>query len=343
MEKKIIEDFRNQFGKAIKINESLKKHTSIKVGGPAKLFYEAKDANELEIIGRCALEKDLPYIVIGNGTNIIFADAGFDGLIIKNLAGKIVFESHEGIVDSGMTLSRMIRRLAESNLGGLEFLAGIPGTLGGAIYGNAGAYGRNMADIIQGVILLDIDGKKVQISQADMNFQYRSSYLKDLAKMHHRDKMPVILSARIKVIPKTKEGILRVVEHYLKMRVRKYPHQPSAGSFFKNIIITPETQLPKKMSKEIKTFAVEGMIPAGLLIEKAGCKGVKVGGAQVSKEHANFLVNCGRAKAKDFKELTSLVKKRVKEVFDIDLEEEVEFIGDFDIKPRNILGKIFGR
>jgi UDP-N-acetylmuramate dehydrogenase len=336
MDQDKIDQIKKLFGK-IKENEPLKKHTSLKVGGPARLFFEAHDSQSLGAITKKALDLKIPYLIIGNGTNIVFADSGLDALVVKNLSSKIVFESHEAIVDSGMPLARMINILAESNLGGLEFLAGIPGSLGGAIYGNAGAYGRTMADITRGIILMDIDGKKIQISNEDMKFQYRSSYLKEVAQIHNRFKMPVILAARLKITPKSKEGVLRVVSNYLKIRASKQPEFPSAGSFFKNIYITIDTPL----NKETKMFVAEGKIPAGLLIEKAGCKGLKVGGAMVSPVHANYLVNSGRARAKDFQILARKVEEKIKDVFNLDLQEEVEFIGDFDVKPKTFLEKIF--
>lgn len=332
-------DFLKKEFPHIKMNEPMKKRTSINVGGNARFFYEAEDSQKLESTVSEALKLDIPYIVIGNGTNIIFADAGFDGLVIKNSSAKILFEANEAIIDSGMSLQRMLRKLAEADLGGLEFLTGIPGSLGGAIYGNAGAYGGSMADIVKGVVMLDIDGKKIQISNQDMKFGYRTSYLKETAKIHDRFKLPVILSARIKVYPKTKEGVLRVMDNYINIRQKKYPLLPSSGSFFKNVEITGDLEL----SKEAKGYVKEGKIPAGLLIEKAGCKDMKVGGAKVSKEHANFLVNTGRAKAKDFIELSENVKKKVEEAFGIKLKEEVEFIGDFNAKPQNLFDKILRR
>lgn len=331
---KILKDI---FSDDLEENEPMKKHTSMRVGGPCQFFYTAKKSDDLKKIIKIAIENKLPYIVIGNGTNIIFADAGFSGLVVKNETSNLVFEKDEAVVDSGMSLARLIRKLAEGGMGGLEFLAGIPGTIGGAVYGNAGAYGRNIGDIIRGVLILDIDGKVIQISNKEMKFKYRSSYLKELSKVHDRFRLPIILSVRLKIIPKSKEAIIRVVDHYQRIRVKKYPSKPSVGSFFKNIIVTNQMGL----SKDEKIMIKDGKIPAGFLIERAGCKGLKINGAEVSREHANFIINTKRAKAIDIKKLSEKVKEKVKDEFGVELEEELEFIGDFSKKPKGFLANIF--
>jgi len=333
-----MEKFKKEFPE-IKENEPLRKHTTIRIGGPAKLFYEAKNIDDLKKIIKKALDQNIPYLVIGNGSNIIFADIGADALIIKNSTGGLIFESSEAICDSGMPIARLLRKLAESDLGGLEFLAGIPGTIGGAVYGNAGAYGGSMADVTRGVLILDVDGKVIQIGKDDMKFKYRSSYLKETAKIHDRFKMPVILQARLQISPKPKEGILRLINNYIKIRIGKYPAKPSSGSVFKNV----EVDKYPKLAKDLKVKIINGKIPVGFLIEVIGGKNLKIGDAEVSREHANFIINSGRAKAADIKKLVGLIKEKIKKEFGIELEEEIEFIGDFSARPKGFLSKIFDK
>lgn len=336
MKEEIIEKFKKEFS-GIKEKEPLKKHTTMRVGGAAKLFYEAKDIDDLKKIVKKTFSENVPYIVIGNGSNIIFADVGVDALVIKNSTGRLIFESSEAIVDGGMPIARLLRKLAEAGLGGLEFLAGIPGTIGGAVYGNAGAYGGSLADVVRGVLVLDVDGKVVQIGKDEMKFKYRSSHLKEAAKIHDRFKMPVILQVRLRVSPKPKEGILRGINNYIKIRLGKYPTKPSSGSVFKNV----EASEYPKLAKDLKVKIIDGKIPSGFLIETIGGKDLKIGDAEVSKEHANFIINSGRARAYDIKELSKLVKEKVKEEFGVILEEEIEFVGNFSVEPKGIFSKIF--
>lgn len=338
MNEDVIEKFKKEFPK-VKENEPLRKHTTMRVGGPAQIFFEAQNSDELKDIVKMAIENKVPYLVVGNGSNIIFADIGVDALIIKNSSAQLVFESSEAVADSGIPLSRLLRKLAEGGMGGLEFLAGIPGTLGGAVYGNAGAYGSNMADVVRGVLILDIDGKVIQVGNKDMKFKYRSTYLKETAKIHDQFRMPVILQVRLRVSPKPKEGILRLIGNYVKIRSGKYPTKASSGSIFKNVEAEKYPELAKKLKEKI----IDGKIPTGFLIESIGGKKLKVGGAQVSEEHANFIINPGRAKASSIKDLVGVIKAAVKKEYGAELEEEIEFIGDFSAKPKGIFSRILKR
>lgn len=337
MENDVFKELPEELKSKIRSNQSIKKIISMRVGGTCRYFCEIEKLEDLKTLIRFCFKENIPYIVLGNGTNIIFSDDTFDGIIIKNSCSGLIFESSEAVAESGISLGTLIRKLAEGNMGGLEFLAGIPGTLGGAIYGNAGAYGKTMADVVCGVTLLDTDGKEIQISNQNMQFGYRSSYLKKIAQKHDRWKMPVILTARLKIIPKTKEGVLRVVDNYIKIRSKKYSPQLSSGSFYKNIFLEKYPHLKQNGN----VIVVDGKVPAGFLIDQSGLKGEKVGGAEVSREHANFLVNSGGASAKDLYDLSRIVEEKVKKNFEVNLEKEVEFVGDFKIKPKSFFEKIF--
>jgi len=335
VDKEKIETIKNTIGdRNYKLNEPLSRHTTMKVGGKAAIFWVVKEReNLIKIIKKC-LEIDLAYLVIGRGSNIIVSDQGFPGLVVVNETSNIISQSNEAVVDSGITISSLIRKLAEKGVGGLEFLAGIPGTLGGAIFNNAGAYGKYMEGIVSGVVLLDTDGRIKQIPAQKLEFGYRTSIFKrQISKL---GRQPVILGTRLKVHPASKEGVLRIVSNYEKIRKMKHPKYPSAGSFFKNILIKNESNL----GKEVRLAAIEGKVPAAFLIERAGCKGLRVGGAMVAKEHANFIVNRGRAKASDIKRLAQEVKEKVKEKFGLELEEEVQYIGEIDTSKKGLFSRI---
>lgn len=320
-----------------KRKETLKRHTTIKIGGPAKYYLVIKETQKLIQAVKFALKNNLAYFVIGEGSNLIFSDAGFNGLVIKNETANLVFEKSSAVSDSGITLFRLIRKLAEFNLGGLEFLSGIPGTLGGAIYGNAGAYGKNISDIIENCTILDIDGEIKQFSNQQMGFGYRTSFLKTGFKNQFRK--PVIISAQIKISPSPKEAILRLVANFHKIRTKKIPQGFSAGCLFKNLEVK---NLPNLENSQLKYLITENKIPAGLLIEKAGGKDLKVGKAEVSKLHANFIINKSRAHAFEVKLLAEKIKEAVKSRFDINLESEVEFVGTIQ-ENKKIWQKLFKR
>lgn len=329
---------RQELGKDLKFNEPLKKHTWVRIGGPAEFFYYARDLDDLKKSIKIAQDKRISHIVIGSGSNIVVSDQGFKGLVIKNEAAKLVFERNLAFVESGITLYSLIRKLAESNVGGLEFLAGIPGTLGGAVYGNAGAYGKCMADLVKNITILDVNGDMKQISDQDFNFKYRESILKARAKIdqdyHHR---PVILSACLKTRPNNRESILRVVENYIKIKTKKIPTEPSAGCIFKNIVISNTDSI----DPQLKIFAIDNKIPAGLLIDKVGAKSVRVGALRVSEKHANFIINNGRGKAVDYLVLADKIRQIVKEKFGLKLEEEIEYVGIIDTQKKGLMFKIF--
>ncbi len=334
-----IKDYlKEELGKNLKQKELMKKHTWIRIGGPAEFFYYARNLDNLTKAVKIAQKKKIPYVVIGEGSNIIVSGEGFEGLVIKNEASNLIFEKNLAFVESGITLYGLIRKLAESNVGGLEFLAGIPGTLGGAIYGNAGAYGKCIADLVKNITVLDAAGDIKQLKNEDFDFKYRQSILKTRAKIekdyHNR---PVILSACLQIRPNNKESILRVVENYIKIKAKKTPKEPSAGSVFKNLEISDA----QAADSQLKVFAIENKVPAGVLIDKAGGKSEKIGGLKVSEVHANFIVNTGRGKAADFVRLAKRVKKKVREKFQINLEEEIEYLGKIDTKKKGLLSKVF--
>lgn len=257
----------------VKTNVSLKNYTTFKIGGPAKYFFTAKTKEELIKAIKAAKKLNLPFFVLGGGSNVLFSDKGFNGLVIK----------------FGQPLSSYISK-------GLEWAAGIPGTIQGAVCGNAGAFKKSMKDIVKEVEVFDAENEKIKnFKNKDCHFSYRNSIFRKKKKL-------IILSVKIK----TRKSNAKRIKQYLDYRKRTQPlNFPSAGSIFKN---------PKGFS-------------AAELIEKCGLKGKKIGRVKISEKQANFIVNLGNGKAGDVKKLIKLIKKKTKDKFGIKLEEEIEFLG----------------
>lgn len=287
-------------------NELLNKHSSFKIGGPAQYFCEPKNQNEIIAALKYAKANKLKVAVIGYGTNLLIPDAGFDGLVIKIgpklKTLKITGQKIE--VGSGISITSLITQLAAKGLGGIEFLAGIPGSIGGAVVMNAGAWGNEISRFVEDVTVIDRRGKELIITQDKLKFGYRKSILQ---KQRY-----IVSKVTIKLIKKKPAAILSQIKEYIKIRHSKHPLTfPNCGSVFKN----PKDQ---KNSK-----------PAGQLIEAAGCKGLRVGNAQVSNQHANFIVNLGGATAEDVTALMKKVQSAVWKRFKIKLEPEVKTMVEF--------------
>jgi len=312
MDKDFIQILKKQIGPETEDNVLLRNFVSLKAGGVADYFYVAKNISDLSLAVSVAYKHKLPYFVLGGGYNVLPSDSGFPGLVIKNECSNIVFssESSTAIVDSGVHLGKLINLAAGRDLGGLEFLFGVPGTIGGAIYGNAGAFNHEISDFVRSVTVLVPSSDGLKILKCDpkwMNFSYRKSKLK--SDMWDSNFRPVILTATIQLVQRRKDEILRLMQEHLSEKKRVQPlGEISAGSFFMN-------------SNEGKGGA------AGYMLDKVGAKNLRVGGAAFSKKHANFLINKKNASATDIKNLALKAKELVKDKFDITLNEEVEYIG----------------
>ncbi|MBP5454513.1 MAG: UDP-N-acetylmuramate dehydrogenase [Lachnospiraceae bacterium] len=285
------------------INEELKKYTTFKVGGPCKALVIIKTEDLLIKVISLLKESKEDFFVIGNGSNLLISDEGFDGYVLK-LEGDfldIKSEGEEIVAGAGAILSKVCIYAKEKGLSGLEFAYGIPGTVGGAIVMNAGAYDGEMSFVVSSVKMLDEKGIIKTFTNPEMEFSYRNSILKR--------KEFVVLSVTYKLTKKDENEILGKMNDFLERRRSKQPlNFPSAGSTFKR---------PKD------NFA-------GKLIMEAGLKGKRIGGACVSEKHAGFIVNDEGASAKDISDLMKVVIKEVKEKYDIELEPEVIKLGKFD-------------
>jgi len=287
-----------------KKNVLLKNYTTFKIGGPAKYFFEAKNKKDLIEAIKTAKASKLDFFILGGGGNILINDKGFNGLVIKIQNTKYKIQNTKIYLEAGVSLAKLVGLTLENRLTGMEWAAGIPGTVGGAIRGNAGAFEQSISDIIEKVEVLEIKNYKIKnLKKRDCQFSYRDSIFK-------HNKNLIILSAGLEMKKGDKKEIRKKILENLKWRKEHQPLEyPSAGSIFKN----PPHQ----------NF---GGGSAGWLIEQSGLKGKKINEAQISEKHANFIINLGKAKAKDVKKLINLAKKRVKQKFNIILEEEIEYL-----------------
>lgn len=307
--------------KKIELNKSLKELTTFKVGGSAKYYLEVSDINELKDCVKYCCDNSIEFLVLGWGSNVLISDNGFDGLIIKIKSQEIELENDTFTVSAGVLLNNFLQFSLDNGCVGAEFLAGIPGTIGGAIYGNAGIPNKSISDILQSVLCATKDGEIIEIQKQNCKFDYRNSIFKQ--------NKYIIFSAKIILKKGDTENSKQIIKKFIEDRNSKQPlNYPSAGSFFKNIKLTDEIK-NNLVSLDISIFEKSGTIPAGFLIERTGLKGLKVGGASVSEKHANFLINFEHATASDIYNLSKKVQELVFEKYKIKLETEVQFIGKF--------------
>ena len=286
----------------IRFQEPMSLHTTFRAGGPARYMAMPEDEEEIRMLIRQCRHIGLPWFVVGNGSNLLVSDKGYDGLIIKlgRQYSKLSVEGREIRAQAGALLSRLARQAALHNLAGLAFAAGIPGTLGGGLTMNAGAYGGELSQVVKTVRVLDSEGQLRMLTAEQMKFGYRTSMLKEDG--------PIALEAVIALKPGDAEEQLQKMEALNKKRREKQPLEyASAGSTFKR----PEGYF------------------AGQLIEQAGLKGLSVGDAQVSEKHCGFVINRGNATAAEIYTLCQRVRERVYEQFQVELMMEVRLLGDF--------------
>ena len=279
-------------------DEQMSMHTSFKVGGKADIFVKAYSLEEIKSVLNISKENNIPIFVLGNGTNLLVKDEGFRGIVLQVKIENIEIDGTEVVVGSGVKNAVLAKKLTDNSLAGFEFASGIPGTIGGAIKMNAGAYGGEMKDIVNEVTYLDYDGNTHTINNSECEFSYRHSKF--------FDEKAIILQAKLNLEKGNKSEIENKVKDLLEQRKEKQPLEyPNAGSTFKR---------------------GEGFITAKL-IDECGLKGYSVGGAQVSEKHAGFIVNKNNATASDILELIEYVQKKVKEKTEEDIKLEIEVIG----------------
>ena len=300
-----IKALQDIFGESLQENVKLSNYTTARVGGAAAALLIVHSAQELETALHHLWRLNAPYRVLGSGSNVLISDRGLQEVVVINRADMIKVDTHTDTptfwAESGASMASIGKRLALRGLSGFEWGTYIPGTLGGAIYGNAGAHG---GDIQNQLILADIlhpELGKVQWSSEQFEYGYRSSILK------RTNSQAVILSARLALSQSTQEGVEKCLQNIYERRVKMQPPGSSLGSIFKN----------------------PGEDKAGRLIEAAGLKGTRIGDVEISRKHANFFVNYGQAAAKDIYQLILLAQRTVEEKFGVKLEMEIELLGEW--------------
>lgn len=287
----------------IVLNEPMSKHTSFKIGGNADIFIKTENIEEIKYIVKFAKSNEIPLFVMGNGSNLLVRDNGIRGIVLKIDLQNIEIKEHKDYVivqvGSGVQVPKLARITAKKAYSGLEFAAGIPGSVGGAIKMNAGAYGGEFKDILISATYLTEDGEVIQIDNKDCEFDYRKSRFSKTSD--------IILNAKLKLNYGNEQDIENKIKENMELRRKKQPvDMPSAGSTFKR---------------------VDGVITAKL-IDDCGLKGYSIGGAMVSTIHAGFIVNTGNATAKDVLDLAEHIKSEVYKKFNKNIELEIEVVGE---------------
>lgn len=298
--------------KLIKSNYPLKDLTTFRIGGPADFFFEAETAQDIVDAVNYAKTANLPYFVIGGGSNLVISDKGIAGLVIQNSIKNIKqidFDNQTITLSTGHMLSELVNTAEKEGFTGAEPFAGIPGSLGGAICGNAGAYGKSISDILLEAEILLSDGVVKTVNKDFFDFSYRTSILK---REPH-----IVLSATFALKQGNPEAIAQEIAQIKATRKTKHPGKEigCAGSFFKNL--PPEPGESRRRA-------------AGEILEKIGAKKISFGGACVYENHANFIINKGNAKASDVRSLAKILIDKVKELYGVELEEEVRYVGRWD-------------
>lgn len=298
-----ITELKRSLGDRARADEPLSRHTTSRIGGPADLLIEATSADELRDLALAARRARVPLFVLGGGANILVGDAGVRGLTIVNKAKRLEFLDGGRVrAESGVVLPTLARECIARGLGGLEWAVGVPGTVGGAVVGNAGAHGRDTASDLKRAWILEPSNNVREWPVEDLQYAYRSSRLKQAKPGAY-----VVLSAEFHLARGSRASLEAKAAEFNEYRRRTQPPGASIGSMFKN----PPGDA------------------AGRLIEAAGLKGARVGQAEISRIHANFFVNLGGARAQDVMGLISLGRRKVREAFGVELELEIELVGDW--------------
>ena len=329
----ILAKLKEKLGENIRENVPLAPFTTYKLGGPARYFFVAQTENEVKLAAEAAKEGNLPIFVLGGGSNILISDNGFEGLAVKMENRELKIDGNKIKAGAGVMLGQIVSLALQNGLSGLEWAAGIPGTIGGAVRGNAGAFGKSTGDTVAKIRALNITGGQaeiIELTKEQCEFDYRESIFK-------KNNSLIVLEAELNLEIKDKAEVQKQMAENIQSRANSHPKFPSAGCSFKNIIVTDEIKEKIKAinpegEQKIKGGPSQGggasKIGAGWFIDQAGLKGYKIGGAQVSAEHANFVVKVDdNARAEDIVMLISYVKQQVRDKFGIQLQEEVQYVG----------------
>jgi UDP-N-acetylmuramate dehydrogenase len=299
-------------------DEPLARHTRFGIGGPAKLFCDATDGNSCVAALQALKESGLPHVVIGGGTNLIVADLGFDGIVLRYSGKKINQTGLRLSAEAGAYLQVVVDLSVSLGLSGMQTMTGIPGFLGGALYGNAGAYGQSIQERVESVLATD-GQHTLSFTNAECEFQYRDSWFKS-----HKEWL--ILSADLRFEEGDVAELQKASREIREIRDKKYPPaMKCAGSIFKNLFLA---HLPFDVQAKVPPKLVrEGKVPSAWFLEQAGVMGLRIGDIQVATYHANLIYNDGAGTAADLVTVVKECKQRVADRFGFELEEEVQYVG----------------
>jgi UDP-N-acetylmuramate dehydrogenase len=304
--KEVIDLLQKRFKDKFFQDHSLAGYTTFKIGGPASYFVECRNRDDIIDSVNLAHQSGIRYFVIGGGSNILVSDSGYHGLIIYIANSELKIEADHLLVDAGYNLETLVNTMCNQGLQGIETLAGIKGTVGGAVYGNAGAFGTSIADSLISAEILKPGQEPRWEDNNYFAFSYRNSILKKTRE--------VVLRVKLGFERKPARELIEKQSEILALRETKHPGWDcSAGCFFKNIEAPDQPH---------------GKLAAGYLLDKIGAKNLTIGGARVFENHANILINSGQAKAEDVRKLAEMLKERVKNEFGYTLEEEITYLGD---------------
>ena len=299
----LIEELKNILGdEGVKVEEAMSRHTSFKVGGNAQIFVEPGDEEALQRLLKLINAEKIDHYIIGNGSNMLVSDKGYKGIIISMLkfTSPSLIENESITISAGKTLKELTEFARDNSLSGLEFAYGIPGSVGGAVFMNAGAYDGEIKEVLDKVKVMDKEGNVLSLNTGELDLSYRHSNIEE--------KGYIVLEAKFNLKKADKSAIWKKMQELMARRIDKQPlNFPSAGSTFKRS---------------------EGYF-AGKLIDDAGLRGYSIGGAKVSDKHCGFIVNADKASAEDVYALITYVRLKVKEKFDVELEPELRVLGEF--------------
>ena len=299
----------------------LSRYTRFAIGGPADIYAETASAEAFIAALQLARESGQNFVVIGGGTNLIVSDEGFRGIVLRFIAQRILAAANRVVADGGAVLQDLVDFTVDRGLKGLETLAGIPGSVGAAIYGNAGAYGHSISERVRSVRFYD--GRDVRVfDQEACEFQYRESIFK-----RHKDW--IVFSTELVLETADAAELRKVADDIVKVRNEKFPvTMKCAGSIFKNLLLA---DLPNSAVRRVPERVIrEGKVPAAFFLEEVDAKGMTLGDIHVASYHANLIYNAGAGTARDLRSLIAELQARVKEKFGITLEEEVQYVGFSD-------------
>jgi UDP-N-acetylmuramate dehydrogenase len=303
----------------VRQNVSLRNHTTFKIGGPAKYFFIARISEDIVRAVAAAKELNIPLFILSGGSNVLFSDDGFSGFVVKTQTTNYKIEGAKIQTDVGVEMATLVREAGQRGLSGLEWAGGLPGSVGGAVRGNAGAFGGEIKDSIIEVEALDAKGKRTTFSNTECQFGYRTSIFK-------KNNL-IVLTATLSVQKGDKQKIQDVAKEHMNYRKERHPLEyPNAGSIFKNCDVK---KMPKKVQEEFKDVIKTDpfpVIPTAALLAAAKLQGTRVGDVQISEKHPNYIVNRGNGSAKDVMALIAKVKKHIQNKFGVELEEEITFL-----------------